>query len=131
MAGSASFDIFTFPATLPLPSSLPVRDPVDERIIHEVRRGSPTFGNGIIRTPGEVGGWPQYASIPAPVDVDNDGMPDAWERRHGLDPTDPADYVDDPDGDGYLNIEEYLNSTNPREFIDYSLPANNINTLHS
>lgn len=109
---------------------LPRRDPVDERIVNEVRSGEPTFGNGIILTHEAVGGWPEYRSVLAPLDSDRDGMPDAWERRHGLDPSDPADGADDSDGDGYTNLEEYLNGTSPREFVDYTDPANNINTLH-
>jgi hypothetical protein len=36
-------------------------------------------------------------------------MPDAWESAHGLDPKDPADAAKDRDGDGYSNIEEWLN----------------------
>lgn len=49
---------------------------------------------------------------PAPgepeADSDGDGMPDAWEIEHGLDPANPADAWDDRDGDGLLNLEEYL-----------------------
>jgi len=109
---------------------LPRRDPVDRRIIEEVKTGKPTFGNGIIDRPAEVGGWPEYRGGLAPLDQDHDGMPDAWERRHGFDETFPADGIRDADEDGYTNLEEYLNGTDPREFIDYRLPANNVNTLH-
>ena len=49
-------------------------------------------------------------SLPSPADTDHDGMPDAWEKAHGLDPHDPADRNGDRDGDGYTNLEEYLNS---------------------
>jgi hypothetical protein len=43
-------------------------------------------------------------------------MPDAWETAHGLDPKDPSDSSKDRDGDGYTNIEEYLNdlAANPK-----------------
>ena len=44
---------------------------------------------------------------------DRDGMPDAWEREHGLDPGDGGDHRGDRDGDGYTNIEEWLNGTVP------------------
>jgi len=57
-------------------------------------------------------------SLPAPVDTDNDGMPDEWELARGLDPDDPTDGNGDRDHDGngdrdhdmYTNIEEYINS---------------------
>jgi pectate lyase len=107
----------------------PRRDSVDARIVHDVRTGTATFGNGIINTPADVGGWPSYHSVPAPTDSDHDGMPDAWERRHGLNPDDPSDGPKDHDRDGYTNLEEYLNGTGPREYIDYTQPANNVNTL--
>ncbi|MCB9791735.1 MAG: carboxypeptidase regulatory-like domain-containing protein [Alphaproteobacteria bacterium] len=45
-------------------------------------------------------------------DSDNDGMGDAWEREHGLD-VGRDDSGEDPDGDGYTNLEEYLLGTDP------------------
>jgi pectate lyase len=110
--------------------SLPRRDATDARIIEEVRNGTATHGrNGIITTPDDVGGWPQLRSGTAPKDTDSDGMPDTWESQHGLNPNDPADNALDKDGDGYTNVEEYLNGTNPAEFVDYTKPENNVNTL--
>jgi alpha-tubulin suppressor-like RCC1 family protein len=53
-------------------------------------------------------------------DTDADGIPDAWEVAHGLDPLDPADASDDPDGDWLTNLQEYnggTNSTNPRDVM--------------
>ncbi|HEY7373604.1 MAG TPA: hypothetical protein VIF57_15695 [Polyangia bacterium] len=47
-------------------------------------------------------------SQPAGYDSDNDGMPDAWESQHGFNPN-VADDSGDADGDGYTNLEEYLN----------------------
>jgi hypothetical protein len=40
-------------------------------------------------------------------DADNDGMLDAWERRYGLDPSDPFDANKDKDGDGLTNKFEH------------------------
>ena len=45
----------------------------------------------------------------APTDTDRDGMPDAWETKRGLSPSSAADGNGDDDGDGYTNLEEYLN----------------------
>jgi hypothetical protein len=56
-------------------------------------------------------------------------MPDEWEKKYGLDPNDPSDAAKDLDGDGYTNLEEYLNGTDPTKFIDYAKPENNVNTL--
>lgn len=89
---------------------LPGRDAVDARIVREVRTGT----GRIIDHPSQVGGWPELAAGTAPPDGDRDGMPDAWEKLHGLDADDAADTVGDSDGDGYTNLEEYLNGTDPR-----------------
>ena len=43
-----------------------------------------------------------------------DGMPRKWESKHGLNP-ERADHNEDPDKDGYTNIEEFLNGTDPRK----------------
>jgi pectate lyase len=91
-------------------ATLPKRDAVDRRVIESVRTGKPAFGAGIIDTPADVGGWPEYNSAPAPKDTDNDGMPDEWETRHGLNPNNPADANQDKDNNGYTNIEDYLNA---------------------
>jgi hypothetical protein len=51
-------------------------------------------------------------------DTDGDGLPDGWEVKYDLDPTDPTgeNGADgDPDGDGLTNKEEYDNNTNPRK----------------
>ena len=82
-----------------------VRDSVDKAVIEGVR----TRTGHQIDTQGETGGWPQLNSLPAPRDTDGDGMPDAWETSHGLDPRKAADGNADRNGDGFTNLEEWLN----------------------
>lgn len=89
-------------------ASLP-RDAVDKRVTDDVRnrRGK------LLDSQREVGGWPVLQSKLAPADTDRDGMPDAWEKAHGLNPNNSADRNADRTGDGYTNLEEYLNSLCP------------------
>jgi len=56
-----------------------------------------------------VFGYPQYKGTPY-KDSDNDGMPDSWEAKNGLNAKSAADATLDRNNDGYTNIEEYLNS---------------------
>jgi hypothetical protein len=46
-------------------------------------------------------------------DIDGDFMPSLWELQHGLDPNDNFDAILDPDGDGLINLQEYINQTDP------------------
>lgn len=85
------------------------RDAVDIRIIMEVRSGTATYGNGIIDSPAQVGGWPVLNTGEVPEDADQDGLPDAWEQERGLDPSDPEDSSKCTLEKGYANIEVYLN----------------------
>lgn len=85
------------------------RDPIDRRIMADVRAGTGRIIDAISDTPG----WPELSSGSAPRDSDGDGMPDAWETAMGLDPSNPADGPADRDGDGYTNLEGYLNSLVP------------------
>jgi pectate lyase len=92
----------------------PVQDPVDRRILADVRNRTHTFTGsrgklpGIIDSPKDAGGWPEYKSAAPPADADHDGMPDAWETAHGLDPKNPADGAAYRP-DGYTHLEHYLN----------------------
>jgi len=88
---------------------LPKRDAVDIRIVNDVKNGT----GRIINDEDEVGSWPELKSIKPHQDSDRDGMPDDWEKRYGFDADDPADGNTDVDGDGYTNLEEYLNGTEP------------------
>jgi pectate lyase len=111
-------------------AALPKRDAVDERVTEMVRTGRVEFGNGIIMSPTDVGAWPKYSIVgKAPDDSDHDGMPDEWETQYGLNAKDAGDGPMDKDKDGFTNVEEYLNGTDPTQFIDYGKAENNVNTL--
>ena len=85
------------------------RDAIDARVVNNVRTNTgPTIGaaapnaaelNGVLTAP--------TTSRPAGWDTDGDGMPNAWETAHGLNPSvaSPGDF----DNDGYSNVEEYVN----------------------
>jgi hypothetical protein len=92
---------------------LPKRDAVDERVINETKTGTATgkgvFGKaGIIDSPLAVGGWSDYKTITAPVDTDEDGMPDVWETKNGLNVNDAEDR-NKVGADGFTMLEKYLN----------------------
>jgi pectate lyase len=110
-------------------ANLPKRDTVDRRILEETRTGKTTFGNGIIQSQTDVGGWPELKSEKPDLDTDHDGMPDWWETKNGLNPNDPTDAVKDINGDGYSNLEKYLDGLDPTKKIDWHKPENNYNRL--
>ena len=85
-----------------------VRDTVDERLIKSIINKT----GKVIDSQNEVGGWDMYPSVarPAGFDSDQDGMPDVWERKLGLNPNDPADGTKDHNNDGFTNLEDYINS---------------------
>jgi hypothetical protein len=79
------------------------------RMIQEIASG---VGHGIISDISEVGGYPEYRGEPY-KDSDGDGMPDDWETKFGLDSQNEADAAGDLNGDGYTNIEDFLNGRDP------------------
>ena len=92
------------------------RDAYDETVISDARDGKASFGNnGIIDSQDQVvypdgsRGWPALKGGKAERDTDGDGMPDKWEKSHGLDPKNPADGNLVAES-GYTNLEVYLNS---------------------
>jgi len=129
-------------------ATFPCRDKVDARVVRFVRKGKaeyvegdyqlPAFARrsldmdsyklGIIYDPAQVGGYPSYRGEPY-TDTDHDGMPDAWEKRYNLDPKDPSDAMKDCNGDGYANIEKFLNGINPRRKVDWTREENNRDPL--
>jgi len=63
------------------------RDAVSRRTVEEVRSGRGRWGR---REP-EGGLMAGLKPTQPPKDGDGDGMPDQWEKQHGLDPRNPAD----------------------------------------
>ncbi|MCH7408089.1 polysaccharide lyase [Belliella sp. DSM 111904] len=131
-------------------ATLPRRDPVDERVVRTVKTGkaeyaegldpdsfyqfehrrlpADSYKQGIITDIRQVGGYPEYKGQ-AYKDSDQDGIPDAWEIKYGLDPNDPSDANKDLNGDGYTNIEKYINGINPKKKVNWKDLKNNKDTL--
>ena len=78
------------------------RDEVTKRVVGEVRNGTGSWGRK--DQPDLMEG---LKPGPPPKDSDGDGMPDEWEKAHGLDPAkdDSAKVMKS----GYTAIEEYVN----------------------
>ena len=113
-------------------ANLPKRDPVDTRVIKQVKTGKidfiegvklpekdfehrrlpkDSYKQGIITDVSQVGGYPEYKGTPYKY-TDDDGMPDAYELKNGLNPKDASDAAKISKS-GYSNIEIYLNSVVP------------------
>ena len=88
-----------------------------------------SYKQGIITDPRQMGGYPQYKAWKPWVDTDGDGMPDEWERANGLNPNDATDAVKDCNGDGYTNIEKYINAIPTSTKVDWRNLNNNYDTL--
>ena len=135
-------------------ATLPRRDAVDTRVVGMVRTGrvgearatpedsarasdvgyaekwvkelEEGVTKGFITNPAQVGGYPEYKGEPY-ADADADGLPDTWESAHGLDPANSADATTDLNGDGYANIEDFINGLDPRApKTDWTNLANNV-----
>jgi hypothetical protein len=51
-------------------------------------------------------------------------MPDAWERKYGLNPSDSSDALLDQDNDGITALEEYEAGTIPLKLLDINADGN-------
>ncbi len=61
------------------------------------------------------------APPPVVVDADGDGLPDAWEIAHGLDPA-TDNHLGDADGDGIPNLLEFVLDLDPNAVDLVGLP---------
>jgi hypothetical protein len=131
-------------------ATLPKQDIVDQRIIHQVRTGEvyydkkadsrnyyqceqrktpkDSYKQGIITDVSQVGGYPEYKGTPY-KNTNGDGIPDAWKKKYGFDINDPNVANGDMNGDGYTNVEKYINGIDPTKKVDWKDPKNNHDTL--
>lgn len=99
------------------------RDPMDQRLISYLNMDvnqSPVFSNSGARINDTYHTLTQPCASPLDIthDTDDDGMPDSWERSHGLNVG-----VDDHNGtdlssDNYTNIEMFLNEVGNRVVVE-------------
>jgi hypothetical protein len=94
-------------------ATLPERDEVDALTVTHARNHTGV----LITTEADLelegvtnDGYGTLAPGNAPTDRDRDGIADDWETAHALDPGNPADGAADPNGDGFTNLEDYLDS---------------------
>ncbi len=93
------------------------------------RLDNDSYKHGIITNIEQMGGFPKYKKYTAWKDSDGDGMPDEWEIANGLNPNDPSDANLDCNGDGYTNIEKYINGIDTKKKVDWTDLKNNHDTL--
>ncbi|GGG59557.1 LamG-like jellyroll fold domain-containing protein [Epilithonimonas arachidiradicis] len=73
------------------------------------------------------GGAGHVYGAPAPLDSDNDGMPDVWEDANGLDKYTPDALNVSNTNAPYLNIEVYINSLPSQTPPDFIIPPTDVN----
>src|SRR5262249_50851150 len=86
------------------------RDSVDARLFAEL--ASLGTKGKIIKNESESGGIGEINAAQASADSDHDGIPDDWEKAHGMNPNDPTD-AKSLDKSGYAMIEVYANGLVP------------------
>lgn len=101
-------------------ASLPARDAVDKYMVDELTslgtKGALINGEADLGLPNKVGYIFEGNKL---LDTDGDGMPDVWEDANGLDKNNAADALQTAQN-GYLNIENYINSiTAPIPYVKY------------
>lgn len=92
------------------------RDSLDRRLVEDVRHRSGRIidvqGGHPSQTPYTISqsAWPKLQAKHPPLDSDQDGMPDAWEEKFGLNKLDPSDSSERTLHRLYTNLEIYIHS---------------------
>jgi pectate lyase len=93
-------------------ATLPYIDEIDQRILNETSSGTGSVPSNNIN---DRGGYPNYKTtyVSRRYDIDRDGISTEYEIQKGFNPFNHLDGNRDADGDGYTNVEEFLNNTDP------------------
>jgi hypothetical protein len=114
-------------------ASYPVRDQVDQLMISDLSSKGTTATYVYVQTDLTTqfgftnGGAGHIYGAPAPLDTDNDGMPDAWENANGLNPNVADALAVSTTYAPYLNIEVYINGLPNTAPPAYIIPPSNLN----
>lgn len=107
----------------------PMLDEHDKRVINETLTGTYSIKGSKSGKPGlpdneqDVGGWENYPeqTRDASWDSDGDGLPDWWEKAHGLDPhSREGDFSEAnayESANGYTELEQYLHWLSNPHFV--------------
>lgn len=114
-------------------ASYPRRDQVDQLMISDLVSKGTTATYVYVQTDLTTqfgftnGGAGHVYGAPAPLDTDNDGMPDAWETANGLNPNVADALAVSTSNAPYLNIEVYINGLHNTVAPDFIIPPTNLN----
>ncbi|MBW8523648.1 fibronectin type III domain-containing protein [Chryseobacterium chendengshani] len=114
-------------------ASYPRRDQVDQLMISDLMSKGTTATYVYVQTDLTTqfgftnGGAGHVYGAPAPLDTDNDGMPDAWETANGLNPNVFDALAVSSTNAPYLNIEVYINNLPNTVPPDFIIPPSNLN----
>ncbi|OXB06761.1 LamG-like jellyroll fold domain-containing protein [Flavobacterium pectinovorum] len=114
-------------------ASYPRRDQVDDLMISDLMSKGTTATYVYVQTDlttqfGFInGGAGHVYGAPAPLDTDNDGMPDAWEDANGLNKNLADALLVSTSQAPYLNIEVYINGLTNETPSSFIIPPSNIN----
>ncbi|SEW26616.1 Por secretion system C-terminal sorting domain-containing protein [Chryseobacterium wanjuense] len=114
-------------------ASYPRRDQVDGLMISDLMSKGTTATYVYVQTDLTTqfgftnGGAGHVYGAPAPLDTDNDGMPDAWETANGLNPNVFDALAVSTTHAPYLNIEVYINNLPNAIPPDFIIPPTNLN----